>query len=175
LENLFSTDLETVYDVMSSKCEAHKALITWFIGPWEDEGFEDHELSIFKDSRDSYVELLQEGERSERAILYPPFELVCGITSKGSGSGSYRLEGLTYDSDEQPSSFGRGKVLDEHWIRIDDVKGWYEMCRNTHGAACNSPAFIQELNARLVFLIDTWDQCLVPAGAEDSYMTLSYV
>jgi hypothetical protein len=69
LEKLFLADLGTVYDVMSSKCNAHKALITWFIGYWEDEGFEDHELSIFKHDRDSFVELLREGERSERAIL----------------------------------------------------------------------------------------------------------
>jgi hypothetical protein len=160
---------------MSSKCETHKALITRFIGYWEDEGFEDHELSIFKHDRDTFIELLREGERSGRTILNRPFKLVCEITSKGSDSGSDRPEGLTYDSDEQSSSFGRGKFLDQHWIRIDDVKGWYEMCRNTHGAACNSAAFIQEPNARPVFLIDTWDQCLVPAGAGDSYMILSYV
>jgi hypothetical protein len=59
------------YDLgMSSPCYAHKPLITWFIGYWDDESFADHTLSILKYADDSFLVLFGDD------TLYPPFELI---------------------------------------------------------------------------------------------------
>jgi len=155
---------------MSGTCDEHTNLITWFIGNWEDEGFEDHSLEIIKHPGDSHLQLFRDD------VIYPPFELLYGNLSGTSYLTTPRDEGPTTHTAEEPSSiFGRGEILHEHWIRLDTIKDWYRMCRDNHGEACNSPSFVRHLNARPAVLIDTQDDCLVPGSVGDGYMALSYV
>ncbi|KAE8440612.1 hypothetical protein EG329_007031 [Mollisiaceae sp. DMI_Dod_QoI] len=166
LEELYSHDLGTVIEVMSSPCDAHKNLIIWFIGYWEDQSFADHSLSIFKHSGDCYLELLRDD------VLYPPFELISEIPSDASNLNTSEVEATI--PEKATKIFGRGQILDEHWIRFDTIKDWYRICRDEHGAACHSPLFSQDLDATPVYFIDTQDSCIIPAPKE-RYISLSYV
>lgn len=168
LEELYTPDLGTVIEVMSSPCDGHKDLITWFIGYWEDQSFEEHSLSIFKHSNNCYLELLRDN------VLYPPFELISGIPSDVSNPSTSMVEAKILP-EKVTKIIGRGKILDEHWIRFDTIKHWYRMCRDEHGAACHSPLFSQNLDATPVYFIDTQDSCIVPASPNERYISLSYV
>ncbi len=155
-EELFSASLGSIKDIKMSKCNVHQDLIDFYVEGWEEEGYADHILSVFKLPRQSYLELLREDLKGEEAVLYSEkFELV--------------------GEDDQESRFGRGRILDSHWIRPDTIEKWLRMCKDDHSSACSSPSFARQLQATPAYLIDTKNSCLTRARPRESYMALSYV
>lgn len=70
---------------------------------------------------------------------------------------------------------GIGRSLDPMWIDEEMFKSWKEICEREHGAEYSTANAHNLPRPQLTWLIDVDQQCLVPAGAEVSYVALSYV
>lgn len=68
-----------------------------------------------------------------------------------------------------------GLALDSSYIRTTDIRCWMYDCLQDHGDKCSSPFKSRLPPPRPSWLIDTWQQCVVKAPPDETYMALSYV
>lgn len=65
---------------------------------------------------------------------------------------------------------------DDHWIDIDIIRNWLQVCGKTHGQGCQSTQYHDDKAGQgPVWLIDVQQGCLVLARPEMRYFALSYV
>lgn len=76
---------------------------------------------------------------------------------------------------EVPGHRGRGRVSDENWINIEQVKDWRSRCIAEHGSRCDKPGFGVVALFRPSWLIDVVQGCIVPCeNGDPRFLTLSY-
>ncbi|KAI8629771.1 HET-domain-containing protein [Xylariaceae sp. FL1651] len=72
----------------------------------------------------------------------------------------------------QPGAWGR--FVDAKWIDYSLPRKWKLRCDKEH--ACTSPESLGHLKGKLpLWVVDTWQHCLVPCSPSTAYVALSYV
>lgn len=67
---------------------------------------------------------------------------------------------------------GYGRLLDERWVDLGIVRDWMDKCIRQHDSRCRNP--FQTKHVPPAWLIDTWDDCLVPGHTSLEYIAISY-
>ncbi|KAK8029242.1 hypothetical protein PG991_006298 [Apiospora marii] len=66
-----------------------------------------------------------------------------------------------------------GRVVDSDWVDLDLLRDWKTMCITEHGERCCNP--LQLSRAYPAWLVDTYNNCVVPGDGISEYVALSYV
>ncbi|KAK8011682.1 heterokaryon incompatibility protein-domain-containing protein [Apiospora arundinis] len=66
-----------------------------------------------------------------------------------------------------------GLVPDKDWVDMNLLRGWKTECLTTHGQHCCST--LNRARISPAWLIDTWNDCLVPGDRIEHFVALSYV
>lgn len=139
-----------VQEALASDCNKHKELVKLLI-QWSRQEVGDalplQSLSLTK-GPDGIVKCL--GSRSD------------------SNYGGFRLV-LEDSVSDHP---GSGKIVDNDWIDLVQIRHWMAVCVQTHGA-CHDP--VQVAFERPAWMIDTTNRCIVAGYECKSYIALSYV
>lgn len=90
--------------------------------------------------------------------------------------GQYR-RGLYWDlllvsTDPDAQQPGYGRVLNEQWVDLNIVRHWMDKCIQQHHSKCQNP--FQTKHVPPTWLIDTWDDCLVPGHCSLEFVAISY-
>lgn len=74
------------------------------------------------------------------------------------------------------SFVGHGRILNSSWIDVKAIRRWKTDCDRFHRQDCKvSPVTSRLPPANVVWLVDTWRQCLTAAPHGARYVALSYV
>lgn len=90
--------------------------------------------------------------------------------------GQYR-PGLYWDlllvsSDHDAQKPGYGRYLDERWVDLGIARHWMDKCIQQHDWKCRDP--FRTKHVPPAWLIDTWDECLVPGHCSLQFVAISY-
>ncbi|KAK8127214.1 heterokaryon incompatibility protein-domain-containing protein [Apiospora sp. TS-2023a] len=68
---------------------------------------------------------------------------------------------------------GKGHILDTDWVNLYLLHEWKSECLTKHGQDCSNPVKITQVHP--AWLIDTFNDCLVPGEGIRDFVALSYV
>ena len=155
LKDRSDADPGQVAHVLSTDCPVHQPLIQFLLQDWNRDASAGHQLT--------YVKLWDESclifsARKEAESRFEEARL-CELIHEDGGL----------------SRFGRGRILDNNFVRLDTLREWCRMCPEFHGDDCVFPEHARGLDANPAYFVDTHHDCIVPAHPDMDYFALSYV
>lgn len=79
---------------------------------------------------------------------------------------------LLVSPDQHVQKPGYGRYLDERWVDLGIVRNWMDKCIQQHGSGCRNPFHTKHVAP--AWLIDTWDDYLVPGHDSMEFVAISY-
>lgn len=149
-------DLGVLDEILETPCRVHDGLLRWIRADY------DHRLPASGLTGGPYnlVLLAASGAQAQRVRV----KVNCHW-------GQYR-RGLYWDLLLAGAEPGYGRYLDDQWVDLDTVRHWMDKCLQHHHATCQNP--FQTKHVSPAWLIDTWDDCLVPGHSLLEFVAISY-
>ncbi|KAK7957293.1 uncharacterized protein PG986_006515 [Apiospora aurea] len=76
-------------------------------------------------------------------------------------------------SPEGSTAEASGRALNVDWVDLSLLRGWKTECLQNHGQTCCNPLKIPQVHP--AWLVDTYNNCLVPGDDISDFVALSYV
>lgn len=152
-------DLGLLDHVLETECAAHDRLLQWI--------------------RKDYSNRIQAS-----GITGGPYNIVV-IATDGIAQARVKLScmlgqlrpGLYWDlllasPCEEENKPGYGRSFNQDWVDLGLIKRWMSTCTQQHGSKCQNPLKVPRVSP--TWLIDTFNECLVPGHESLDYVAISY-
>jgi hypothetical protein len=80
-----------------------------------------------------------------------------------------------YQKSLRPRNVGDARIVDSNWINVNLIRRWIRSYQHSHGRRCSVSVAALHFSASAgpTWLIDTCNQCIVPASS-DTYIAFRY-